>query len=48
MFGNLGKFSEKFRNGPKVIFICFYDFFKVLENLRKSSETNSGCDRKCS
>ena len=27
-FGNLKKFSENFRNGSKVIFICFYDFLK--------------------
>ena len=38
VFGNLRKFSEKFGNGSKVIFICFYDFLKFLENLRKSSE----------
>ena len=48
IFGNLRKCSEIFGNGSKVIFICFYDFLKFSENLRKSSETISGCDRKCS
>ena len=38
MFGNLWKLSEIFGNGSKVIFRCFYDFFKFSENLRKSSE----------
>ena len=38
VFGNLRKFSENFGNGSKVIFRCFYDFLKVSENLRKSSE----------
>ena len=38
MFGNLRKFSENFGNGSKVIFRCFYDFFKFSENLWKSSE----------
>ena len=38
MFKNLRKFSEKFGNGSKVIFKCFYDFLKFSENLRKSSE----------
>ena len=40
-----GKSSEIFRivqktleNDSKVIFRCFYDFLKFLENLRKSSE----------
>ena len=55
VFGNLRKFSENFGNSSKVIFRCFYDFSKFSENfrkifvsVRKSSETISGCDRKCS
>ena len=35
MFGNLWKFSENFGNGSKVMYRCFYDFLKFLENLRK-------------
>ena len=35
VFGNLRKFSENFGNGSKVIFRCFYDFFKIFG---KSSE----------
>ena len=38
IFGSVRKSSEIFRNGSKVIFRCFYDFFKFSENLRKSSE----------
>ena len=45
---NFLKFSENFGNGSKVTFRSFYDFLKFSENLRKSSETISGCDRKCS
>ena len=46
VFGNLRKFSENVGNRSKVIFRCFYDFLKLLENLReifgtfrKTSET---------
>ena len=42
-----GNFRKTFGNGSKVIFRCFYDFSKFSENLRKSSETISGCYRKC-
>ena len=45
---NLRKFPENSENGSKLIFNRFYDFLKFSENLRKSSETISGCDRKCS
>ena len=34
------KLSENFGNSSKVIFRCFDDFLKLLENLRKSSEVN--------
>ena len=32
------KLLEKFGNSSKVFSRCFYDFLKVLENLRKVSE----------
>ena len=38
VFGNLQKLLENFGNGSKVIFRCFYDFFKFSENLRKCLE----------
>ena len=45
IFGNLqkrseiyGNFRKIFGNGSEVIFRCFYDFLKFLENLRKCSE----------
>ena len=48
IFGSVRRFSENFGNGSKVIFRCSYDILKFSENLRKCSETISGCDRKYS
>ena len=51
IFESVRKSSEIFGNLRKPLksnFRCFYDFLKFSENLRKSSETISGCDRKCS
>ena len=42
------KLLENFGNSSKVFSRCFYDFFKFSENVRKCSETISGCDRKYS
>ena len=36
IFGSVWKSLENFGNGSKVIFRCFYEFLRFLENLRKA------------